>query len=134
MIGLDADMLQFAGAIGGTSWQGQKTLFSDEERVPKSAPVKTSEGTTQEDGVSLSSSMPCDLQKAKWKSIARRLLELAPDGTMDVHKLQRKAVKHALAGQKASRELRAQAAECLMTKLEDSSRFVLCGSKIHLGP
>ena len=82
MIGLDADMLQFAGAIGGTSWQGQKTLFFDEERVPKSAPVKTSEGTTQEDGVSLSSSMPCDLQKAKWKSIARRLLELAPDGTM----------------------------------------------------
>ena len=131
---LDACMLQSAGIVDGTSWQGQKTVFSDEEHVPERAPVITPTGTAQQHGVSQNSSMPCCLQKAKWKSIARQLLGKAPDSTMDVDELQRKAIKHALAGQKASKQLRAQAADELMTRLQSSSKFVLCGSRIRLGP
>ena len=131
---LDAGMLQCAGSVGGTTWQGQKTVFSDEEHAPERAPVKTPEGTAQQQDVGPGSSMPGCLQKAKWKSIARQLLGQAPDGMMDVAKLQRKAVKQALAGQKASKQLRAQAADRLMIKLKSSKSFVLCGSSIRLGP
>ncbi len=131
---LDAGMLQCAGSVGGTSWQGQKTVFCDEEHAPERAPVMTPEGTAQQHGINMSGSTPGCLQKAKWKSIARQLLGQAPGGTMDVTKLQRKAVKQALAGQKASKQLRAQAADRLLTKLKSSRSFVLCGSRIRLGP
>ena len=94
----------------------------------------TPEGTAQQHGINMSGSMPGCLQKAKWKSIARQLLGQAPGGTMDVTKLQRKAVKQALAGQKASKQLRAQAADRLLTKLKSSRSFVLCGSRMRLGP
>lgn len=58
----------------------------------------------------------------------------AQDGTMEVRKLQRKALKHALSEQIASKQIRAEAGRALLARLEGSKSFIICGDKVRLEP
>ena len=69
---LTSDRCAPAGNVGGTSWQGQKTVFQDEVHDSEAAATQAADA---EPPLPASNADHITLEKVKWKKIARQLLE-----------------------------------------------------------
>ncbi len=65
----------FAGNVGGTSWQGQKTVFTDEVHGSDAVAPEGADAEVHTLASSQDHSTAGTFEKIKWKRIARQLLE-----------------------------------------------------------